>query len=564
MNAALTLSYAIVNGGSGYEIPKLSYTLDGSVRSANLSLAPTSYAVDPGTAWSVPTLLLDPNAVTNVGSEIWALNATLSPPYSGMVNASFLENFTYFHMYRFGLWYSVSDSSTVGAPMIQAQTWDTRVSVPAGFPYYVDAGSPFSYPALLNGSVSEERWALNGSANGTVTGPGSFTGAYFHQYRVSFGYVVEGGSSTVSPSVHYLSFGTNVSVEANATVWADAGRAYAYAVALTAGDGGVRVGASSGTVGNVTAPGTVTVTYGLQYLLTVVVVPGALDGNVSGAGWYDAGSIATVSAAAPAGWEFAGWSGNASGASPSATVTMSAPANVTALFYAGLTIAADGGDRRSSSRRATPARVPGARARPCIGSIAITRLNGSPGAYLAISRFTQNSVVNRPLAISPGGAGAVSTAGTGHRQPRAYLRRRCTTRTTLTRQLTCSLTSSPSSPYGRPHRGQRRSPWGRSWPSSSVPGWSSRRRPCPADPGRWPRRRLPSPAAPPPAPTRRSSRSPRRPRPAPSSKRPRPSRRPSPRSASASAPPTTLPVIRFPRISSRRLTCYPSVPVISA
>ena len=108
-------------------------------------------------------------------------------------------------------------------------------------------------------------------------------------------------------------------------------------------------------------------------------------------------------------------------------------------------IAAASGASSSSSRRATPASVPGATSRPCIVSIAITRLNGSPSAYLATSRFTQNSVVNRPLGISVAGPGAVRTAGTGHWQHRAYLRRRCTTRHTRTRHDTCSLASSPNS-----------------------------------------------------------------------------------------------------------------------
>ena len=78
-------------------------------------------------------------------------------------------------------------------------------------------------------------------------------------------------------------------------------------------------------------------------------------------------------------------------------------------------IAAASGASSSSSRRATPASVPGATSRPCIASIAITRLNGSPSAYLATSRFTQNSVVNRPWeSASPGRARSAPPApGTG-------------------------------------------------------------------------------------------------------------------------------------------------------
>ena len=164
-------------------------------------------------------------------------------------------------------------------------------------------------------------------------------------------------------------------------------------------------------------------------------------------------------------------------------------------------IAAASGSSSRPSRRATPASVPGATSSPCIASIAITRWNGSPSAYLATSRFTQNSVLNRPLPISLGGPGAVTTAGHRHRQRRAYLRRRCTTRHTRTRQETCSLTSSPSSSYGCPQRGQRRCSSGRSCTCSSASRCSWRRRPCPADPGRWPRRRPRSACPVPPSPS---------------------------------------------------------------
>ena len=343
VKATLTLSYSIVNGGSGYETPTLSYTLDGMARSADLAPTPMPYAADPGTSWSVSSLLLNPGTVDNVGFETWQLNATSSAPHRGTVNASFAESFPYFHMYRFGFWYNISDNGTVVPPVIRVEAWNVGYWLPAGFPYYADAGSSFSYPSLLNGSSPQEQWTLGGPANGTVTGPGNFTGVYFHQYRVSFDYLLQGGSSSESPAVHYFSQGTNLSVQANATVWADARRPYTYTVVLSQGAAGVRVGAVSGTVGEVTGPETVTVTYGLQYLLTVAAAPEGLAGNVSGAGWYDAGSVATVSATAPTGWEFVGWSGAAAGSSPSATVTMTAPTSVTALFYPGLTIVAGGG-----------------------------------------------------------------------------------------------------------------------------------------------------------------------------------------------------------------------------
>ena len=75
-------------------------------------------------------------------------------------------------------------------------------------------------------------------------------------------------------------------------------------------------------------------------------------------------------------------------------------------------IAAASGSSSRRSRRATPASVPGATSSPCIASIAITRWNGSPSAYLATSRFTQNPVLNRPLPISLGGQAAAPAAQT--------------------------------------------------------------------------------------------------------------------------------------------------------
>ncbi len=344
VKAVLTLDYTIVNGGTGYSVPKLSYTLDGAARSATLGTTPTSYAADPGTTWGVPVLLLNPSIHVNTTSEVWMINASATAPaFSGTVNASFTSSFTYFHMYLFRFLFSVSDNRTGAVPMIQVQAQEIRLWAAADASYYVDANSNFSYPAQLNESAANERWVLKGPANGTVTGPDSFAGLYYHQYRVTFDYLLTDASSGPAPSVAYWSEGANTSVQANATVWADAAQPYVYAASLTPAGTGVRIGATAGTVGNVTVSRTYTVTYGLQYLLNVLVNPPALASNVSGGGWYNAGELATLTATAPNGWKFVGWSGAVSGTGSSATATMSGPQNVTALFYPGLTIVAGAG-----------------------------------------------------------------------------------------------------------------------------------------------------------------------------------------------------------------------------
>lgn len=359
VKAVMTMDYRIVNGGTGYELPKLGYTLDGISRSTALNAAPTAYAVDPGTAWSVSVILFNPNVIVNPTFEAWILNTSAgNPPFSGRVNASFAASFAYHHMYWFHFGFALSDNASAGTPMVEVVAWGVHVWAPADSSYYVDAGSSFRYPAFLNESTSHDRWILSGPANGTVTGPSSVAGLYYHQYLVSFHYVLSSAALAPAPYVAYDSLGTNASVQANATVWADAARAYAYQASLTGAGGYVRIGVGPGATGNVTAAATITVTYRLQYFLHLAVQPALLADRVTGGGWYDAGSLATLTASTPAGWKFIGYSGDLSSAVATATLPMTAPANVTALFYPGLTIVAGDGGSVTYSYGSTTGTVP--------------------------------------------------------------------------------------------------------------------------------------------------------------------------------------------------------------
>ncbi len=359
VKAVLTIGYSLVNGGAGYAFPKLTYILDGVTQSTVLTTSATSYAADPGTAWSVPVTFFNASRTANQSSEIWSLNTSAGTPMSGgTVSASLAASFVYFHLYLFGFGFRLSDNATGSIPMLQVVALRVHLWKPAAASYFVDAGSTYGYPALLNQSTANERWSLSGSANGTVNGPGAFAGLYYHQYRVTFDYKIAGGASGPAPAVHYHGFGTNTSVVANATVWADAARPYVYTASLTEQGAGIRVGAATGTVGTITASQTFLVTYGLQYYLSVSVEPASLAGNVSGAGWYDAGSLATLTAIAPSGWKFVGWSGASPGTQATATMSMNGPENVSALFYPGLTIVAGGGGSVTYSYGSTSGSVP--------------------------------------------------------------------------------------------------------------------------------------------------------------------------------------------------------------
>ena len=69
------------------------------------------------------------------------------------------------------------------------------------------------------------------------------------------------------------------------------------------------------------------------YTLTTTVVPTA-GGTVTGAGTYNSGTVASLTATPNTGYTFAGWSGDASGTSASVTVTMNSNKAVTANFQA--------------------------------------------------------------------------------------------------------------------------------------------------------------------------------------------------------------------------------------
>jgi gliding motility-associated-like protein/uncharacterized repeat protein (TIGR02543 family) len=77
---------------------------------------------------------------------------------------------------------------------------------------------------------------------------------------------------------------------------------------------------------------TVTANFQLQkYTLAATALPSE-GGSISGAGSYDAGSIATLTATPAEGYTFTGWSGDVSGSTPSLSVTMDGDKTVIANF----------------------------------------------------------------------------------------------------------------------------------------------------------------------------------------------------------------------------------------
>jgi len=88
-------------------------------------------------------------------------------------------------------------------------------------------------------------------------------------------------------------------------------------------------GTASHTISSPISDTTYIATYGSEYLFTLAATAG---GTVSGGGWFSAGTNATASALAAAGYAFAGWTGDLTGSITPQSLAMNGPKSATATF----------------------------------------------------------------------------------------------------------------------------------------------------------------------------------------------------------------------------------------
>lgn len=116
------------------------------------------------------------------------------------------------------------------------------------------------------------------------------------------------------------------------------------------------------------------------YTLTTSATNGSIGLNPAG-GTYDSGTVATLTATPSARYIFSGWSGNLTGTTNPATVTMSANKSVTASFRAWPTYTL------------TMAAGTGGTVLPATGSVdsaASTSISASPGSHYIFSKWTRS------------------------------------------------------------------------------------------------------------------------------------------------------------------------------
>ncbi len=252
---AVTFSYSVLGGGTGYTAPSVGYQAFGAAASTATGL---SVWADAGPAYTYPGTLPGSSA-----SEAWRTNGP-----SGTVTGSSIPSVAYYHQFSLTFGYTVlGGGSGYTAPAVASTSFGAAVSVTLGTATWIDANAAFTYTNPLTGSGASERW-FSPSPSGTASAAGSVTASFYHQVLVTFTYaVLGGGSGYTAPTVSYRSLGGAASTATGVAVWADAGAAYAFTTPLS-GSTSTEAWVSAAASGTVSASGTLAAAYYHQFRVT--------------------------------------------------------------------------------------------------------------------------------------------------------------------------------------------------------------------------------------------------------------------------------------------------------
>lgn len=344
---AVTMSYSLVGGGTPTSPPVLQYYQNGVQQALSLSTAPTPYLMDAGSQWSVTASLLGP-----ASSERWET----SQATSGTAASSQSVAWAYYHQYQVTFSAAVVGAGNgYSSPSVSYSGFGSSRNSSIGTAVWADAGSAYSFPHTLPGSTGAERWAAS-SPSGTIAAAGTISMRYYHQFLFSLSYQPLGGAPPSPPSVVSLEFGAAYSSTLSTTAggyWLDSASPWSVNGSAQQGNGVLYLGKEERWVNLGTASGTVDAssTYSFQvqhqYYLSVGGSPSDGVAVLAASAWHDSGATVGLNATALAGWEFEGWTGTGPGAYTGSeamvSFTLDGPANETATFYPGLTIAVTGG-----------------------------------------------------------------------------------------------------------------------------------------------------------------------------------------------------------------------------
>jgi len=325
----LTLSYSVLGGGSPAP-PSLSAVSTGIPLVQVLAPQPTQVWTDENSTYSLPTQLGG-----STSTERWVTNLTQT---SGVVSGPLVMPLVYYHQFLLSLSYSVDGGGSPIPPTAsglqfgKAYTPSLSTSQ-AG--YWFDAAGRISFPNLLSGSTSSERWISQASPFQT-TSPNKVTLTYYHQYFVTVEpYDVNGGTATTSGW-----FNTTTSIQPSAM--ASSGWQFE-------GWNGNGTGSYTGTIPSpsvmvssaitekaVFYPGLTIITGNdgsVSYTTGTAVPTGVVQSGESSTVFVPPGITATLTENPSSFlYQFTGWTEGASGTGRVVSVTLNAPIKIKANF----------------------------------------------------------------------------------------------------------------------------------------------------------------------------------------------------------------------------------------
>jgi len=262
----VSVSYSVVDGGTGYSAPTLTYYSLGAQTTLTLSTTATSIWMDANT-WSVT------NPLTGSSStERWYTPAATS----GSVSSTAAIAPTYYNQYAFNVSYSVADGGTgYSAPTFsytQFGSAATYTATTTATTVWVDAGTTWSLTNPLTGSSTSERWYTNAATSGTVSGAAAVNPTYYNQYYITTSYsVVDGGTGYSAPTLTYYSLGAQTTYTESTTAssfWADA-NTWSITNPLGGSTSSERWYTNAATSGTISGAVTLSFAYYNQYAFTV-------------------------------------------------------------------------------------------------------------------------------------------------------------------------------------------------------------------------------------------------------------------------------------------------------
>jgi uncharacterized repeat protein (TIGR02543 family) len=342
------LDYAVSGGGSP-TAPTLTATQFGSSYVPTLGTSLTTYWLDSGKSWSVTNPL-----VGSGSNERWDSGQTVSSTVSSSspTTAGGTLTFTYYNQYSFTASYSTSDSSTPSPSVVLTGTQYGSSSyltlTTSSQTTWLDAGTTWYINNPIIASSTNERWDDVSETYGVVTGSMTEAPSYYHQYDITFGYGDQDSSVITSGSQigSYYQFGSVLTINSGSSYgatspvsdWVDAGSGKVSYQTFTSGSQRWALSSSPATF-TVSSSTTISDTnFYHQYQLTVST---ADFGTVSANGWFNVGTVQSVTATPPSvvsgeQYVFNGWTGTGSGSytgtSNPCSVTMNAPITETASW----------------------------------------------------------------------------------------------------------------------------------------------------------------------------------------------------------------------------------------